>query len=234
MVHHKETVGVGGWSIMGSRLLRYHLGDCIFDGFSSSEQGSPFSSTPLRVKHRSGDKVEDENGSAASFSVQLLSFLLLSADLEGLRFNADLTCVCACKQIKRERESFAYLHSHPVPLFSEVIIYCPRHRSSRCSVSNKHSCHATNTLRKGDVFRIQKKNVIDSHTFPFDFIFSKILSSSLSLHTHTLTRVTQKHTHMQITQAWCNYCSLGNFYPLPAEKWPANEIRRCNIIKNNH
>lgn len=83
---------------MGSRLLRYHLCDCIFEGFFSSEQDSPLSSTPLQAEHRSGDKAEDENSSAARFSVWHLShpFLLTGT---GVRFNADLTgvlvCVCA-------------------------------------------------------------------------------------------------------------------------------------------
>lgn len=80
---------------MGRRLSRYHLSDCIFDGFffCFSEQGSPFSSTPLcKQSTDRGDKVEDENGSAAGFSVLLLS-RPLSADSKGLGFNADLTGV---------------------------------------------------------------------------------------------------------------------------------------------
>lgn len=69
----KDRGGVGGgWSIMGSRLSRYHLSDCIFDGFfffffASQSRAAPSAAHLCKQSTDRGDKAEDENGSAAGF-----------------------------------------------------------------------------------------------------------------------------------------------------------------------
>lgn len=71
----REGVG-GGWSIMGSRLSRYHLSDCIFDGvfffsfflfFASQSRAAPSAAHLCKQSTDRGDKAADENGSAAGF-----------------------------------------------------------------------------------------------------------------------------------------------------------------------
>lgn len=78
----------------------------------------------------------------------------------------------------------------------------------------------------------------DSHFHLNSFSLKSNYSSLLSPHTHMLMqdmKHTHTHTQMQITQAWCNYCSLGKFYPYPSEKRPVN-LNCCwsTIINHEH
>lgn len=150
--------------------------------------------------------------------------------------------VCGCKQIgTKEKVLPTCIPTSFVCFFRRSSFKVPIAGSSVCSVNIKHSLHATN--RNGGVLRMQK-NIpyllftpqIHPH-FHFHLIsfgLKSNYSSSLSFRAHMVAHDTQKHTQMQITQAWCNYCSLGKFYPFPAEKWPANENHYCNMIQNNH
>lgn len=63
---------------------------CFF--FASQSRAAPSAAHLCKQSTDRGDKAEDENGSAAGFSAQLLS-RPHSADSEGLGFNADLTGV---------------------------------------------------------------------------------------------------------------------------------------------
>lgn len=87
-VHHKGTRGCWWLEDRGSSFSAM----LSLVGFSSSEQDSPFSATSACDAQIGGDKVEDENSSVTSFSVQRLS-CPFSADSDRLCYNADLTGV---------------------------------------------------------------------------------------------------------------------------------------------
>lgn len=108
--------------------------------------------------------------------------------------------------------------------------------SKHCLLKTHTHTHCTKVIFRGG--EITFACVLYPQLHISEFIFYKIeLLFLASPNTHTHMHASHTHTstdsQMQITQAWCNYCSFGKFYPFPTKNWPQTWSAFAKYLKKN-